>query len=198
MPPSANAFEPRKELLNAEEVAQIIGTTSKAVRVALANQRTHLIPPSFTLGRRRVWLRRSVLAWLSQIARQQPRPFNSQGGPMHIPRIAIGLELVDDEGDEVVVRKINSTNSTVTLQSDRTGAYSMSLRDLRCKLRDGEFAIVEDDQDLDDDEEDEPEEDDDLDEDEDDEPEEDEDPDEDEDDDGPEAGVENLGQEDES
>lgn len=87
---------------------------------------------------------------------------------MNIPRIAIGLELVDDDGDQVVVRKINSTNSTVTLQSDRTGAYSMSLRDLRCKLRDGEFAVV-DDPDEDEEDEDPEEEEDESDEDEDDE-----------------------------
>lgn len=62
---------------------------------------------------------------------------------MSVPRIVVGLELVDDEGDEVVVDEIDSDRGVVTLvtTSDDDG-YEISLRELRGKLRDGEFAAV--------------------------------------------------------
>jgi len=62
---------------------------------------------------------------------------------MGIPRIIPGLELVDDEGDEVTVSEIDESESTVELETSDGDSYSMSLRELRSKLRDGEFAVVE-------------------------------------------------------
>ena len=65
---------------------------------------------------------------------------------MNIPRIATGLELVDDSGDEVVVSKISEANGVATLRTlDGDDSYTMSVRELRSKLRDGEFAILEPD-----------------------------------------------------
>jgi hypothetical protein len=64
---------------------------------------------------------------------------------MGIPRITPGLELVDDEGDLVVVSDIDDVEETVELEASDGDSYSMSLRELRVKLRDGDFAAVEDD-----------------------------------------------------
>jgi hypothetical protein len=61
-----------------------------------------------------------------------------------IPRIVRGLELIDDDGDEVVVQKISEAKGTATLGTSDGDSYSISLRELRSKLRDGEFASVYD------------------------------------------------------
>lgn len=63
---------------------------------------------------------------------------------MSIPRVVKGLELVDDEGDEVVVSKISESKGIATLKTADDGdSYTMSLRELRGKLRDGEFAALD-------------------------------------------------------
>ncbi len=73
---------------------------------------------------------------------------------MSIPRITPGLALIDDEGDEVAVRKINESRGTVVLQTSDGDSYSMSLRELRSKLRDGAFAVVDSDEEDEDEEDD--------------------------------------------
>ncbi|PWT86478.1 MAG: hypothetical protein C5B58_01330 [Acidobacteria bacterium] len=62
---------------------------------------------------------------------------------MGIPRITPGLELVDDEGDLVVVDSIDDEEQTVDLETDDGDCYSMTLRELRSKLRDGDFVAVD-------------------------------------------------------
>jgi hypothetical protein len=62
---------------------------------------------------------------------------------MGIPRITLGLELVDDEGDLVVVDSIDDEEQTVDLETDDGDSYSMTLRELRSKLRDGDFVPVD-------------------------------------------------------
>jgi len=140
---AAGAIQCRQEVLDADEVARILGTTPEAIRIAVTKQRTHLVPPSFRLGRRRVWLRREVLRWLSQQARPHQHSLHAEVPAMDIPRITVGLELVDDEGNEVVVEKLNQSKGTVSLTTDDGDSYSMSLQALRCKLRDGEFARID-------------------------------------------------------
>jgi hypothetical protein len=70
-----------------------------------------------------------------------------------VPRIVTGLELVDDEGDEVKVHRINESKGTVTLKTSEGESYSMALRELRGMLRDGQFACLTADVDDDDDDE---------------------------------------------
>ena len=62
---------------------------------------------------------------------------------MGIPRIIPGLELVDDEGDLVVVDSVDDEEQTVDLETDDGDSYSMTLRELRSKLRDGDFVAVD-------------------------------------------------------
>jgi hypothetical protein len=62
---------------------------------------------------------------------------------MGIPRITPGLELVDDEGDLVIVDSIDDEEQTVDLETDDGDSYSMTLRELRSKLRDGDFVAVD-------------------------------------------------------
>jgi hypothetical protein len=65
---------------------------------------------------------------------------------MNIPRITFGLELVDDSGDEVCVSDIDESSGVVTLQLlDDDDSYTISVRELRSKLRDGEFAVLDPD-----------------------------------------------------
>jgi hypothetical protein len=64
---------------------------------------------------------------------------------MSIPRIAPGLEMVDDEGDHVVVADIDESDDTVELETRDGESYSIPLRELRSKLRDGDFAEIEPD-----------------------------------------------------
>lgn len=142
---AAGAIQCRQEVLGANEVARILGTTPDAIRIAVTKQRTHLIPPSFTLGRRRVWLRRDVLRWLSQQARPHQHSPHTEVPIMDIPRITVGLELVDDEGDQVIVEKLNLSKGTVMLSTSDGETYSMLLRTLRSRLRDGEFVRVDPD-----------------------------------------------------
>jgi len=139
----AGAMQCRQEVLDADEVACILGTTPEAIRIAVTKQRTHLVPPSFRLGRRRVWLRREVLRWLSQQARPHHHSLHTEVPVMDIPRITVGLELVDDEGNEVVVEKLYLSKGTVSLTTGDGDSYSMSLQVLRSKLRDGEFARID-------------------------------------------------------
>ncbi len=68
---------------------------------------------------------------------------------MSIPRVSVGLELVDDEGDQVVVCEIDDSDETVELEAADGESYSMTLRELRCKLRDGDFVAVDSDDDSD-------------------------------------------------
>jgi hypothetical protein len=62
---------------------------------------------------------------------------------MGIPRISPGLELVDDEGDEVVVREIHEATDTVDLETSDGDTYCMKIRELRSRLRDGDFVPLE-------------------------------------------------------
>src|SRR5260370_16729042 len=58
------------EILPTREVAQLVGTSPRASRNAIARGREgDTIPPSFKLGGRRVWLRSIVYAWLHKKAR---------------------------------------------------------------------------------------------------------------------------------
>ena len=67
---------------------------------------------------------------------------------MKIPRITSGLELVDDSGDEVCVSGIDEESGIVTLDMlDDDDSYTMSLRELRSRLREGAFAVLEPDED---------------------------------------------------
>jgi len=71
---------------------------------------------------------------------------------MIIPRIVKGLELVDDSGDEVRVARINEASGVATLEMlEEDDSYTISLRELRGKLRDGAFAVLDDDEDDEDD-----------------------------------------------
>lgn len=65
---------------------------------------------------------------------------------MTVPRIVKGLELVDDSGDEVRVSGVNEASGVATLKMlEDDDSYTMPLRELRGKLRDGAFAVLEDD-----------------------------------------------------
>src|SRR5688572_10720368 len=109
-------------VLTVPSVAQLLGMSSQAVRNALSRGlEGQTIPPSFKLGGRRVWHRRDVLRWLDQKIRKSRKERTA----MDIPRIALGLELVDDDGDEVVVQKINVRKDSVTLAGEG-GSYEMS------------------------------------------------------------------------
>jgi hypothetical protein len=61
---------------------------------------------------------------------------------MSIPKIEVGLEMIDDEDDEVVVDEIDRGRGTATLVTSDDDWYEMSLRELRSKLQDGEFVVV--------------------------------------------------------
>jgi hypothetical protein len=84
---------------------------------------------------------------------QPPVTAGAENHQMSIPRIAVGLELVDDSGDEVSVSRINTGSGIVTLKMlDEDDSYTMSLRELRSNLRDGVFAVLESEGDDDDEE----------------------------------------------
>ena len=52
--------------------------------------------------------------------------------------INVGESFIDDDGDEVSVRKVNRTKGTVVLVGEN-GSYEMSLEDLCDALESGEF-----------------------------------------------------------
>lgn len=57
------------EIIDAKELARILGSTEASIRNQLSRGREGIsVPPSFRLGRRRVWLRENVIAWLRQRA----------------------------------------------------------------------------------------------------------------------------------
>ncbi len=62
---------------------------------------------------------------------------------MTTPEIGVGQGYIDDEGDEVIVRKIRRSQGTVVLEGEN-GTYEMSLEDLLQGLSDGQFAEIDD------------------------------------------------------
>lgn len=63
---------------------------------------------------------------------------------MSVPRIRLGLELVDDSGDEVFVADIDEAKGVVTLEMlEDDDSYTIPIRELRNGLRDGDFALLE-------------------------------------------------------
>jgi predicted DNA-binding transcriptional regulator AlpA len=74
------------EIVDAKELAQILHSTEASILNQISRGREGItVPPSFRLGRRRVWLRENVIAWLRQkanvsdtdIPRRRERPRKS-------------------------------------------------------------------------------------------------------------------------
>jgi hypothetical protein len=59
-------------------------------------------------------------------------------------QVSVGQRFIDDEGDEVTVRKVNRTSGTVVLQGEG-GKYEMGTTDLDEALETGEFEDADDD-----------------------------------------------------
>jgi hypothetical protein len=57
---------------------------------------------------------------------------------MRISEIGIGEMFIDDEGDEVTVRKIYHSRGVVVLEGE-AGSYEMGAEDLLQAVADGEF-----------------------------------------------------------
>jgi hypothetical protein len=62
---------------------------------------------------------------------------------MGIPRVKIDFEFIDDEGNQGVVSDIDESEGMVEVETDDGDSYSLSLRELRSKLRDGDFVAVD-------------------------------------------------------
>jgi hypothetical protein len=58
--------------------------------------------------------------------------------------INVGQAYIDDDGDQVTVRKIHRSRGVVVLEGEE-GTYEMSLDTLEAALEDGEFDEVDDD-----------------------------------------------------
>jgi predicted DNA-binding transcriptional regulator AlpA len=74
---------PIKEVLTADEVAVILGTTPSAIRMAVSRGQEGIsIPPSIKLGAKRRWLRKKVYEWLDQKAAESPsQTLSARGRP---------------------------------------------------------------------------------------------------------------------
>jgi hypothetical protein len=67
---------------------------------------------------------------------------------MSVPRIKLGLEVVDPAGEELAIVAIDEAKGVVTLQTlDEDDSYRLPIRELRNGLRDGTFDILEADED---------------------------------------------------
>jgi hypothetical protein len=59
--------------------------------------------------------------------------------------VNVGQRFIDDDGDEVTVRKLNRGNGVVVLQGEN-GAYEMDLNDLGEAVETGEFEEADDEE----------------------------------------------------
>lgn len=141
-----------REVLSVNEVAEILGTTPESLRALLAARRD--VPPSFNIGRRRVFLRRVVYAWLNRKAGvpgsgpiqsriRSVLPLTQEKSAMsELFQVSEGDVFRDEDGTDLTVVKVYPERGYVVL-SDSERELTMSLESLLDAVKDGEVVRVE-------------------------------------------------------
>lgn len=157
-----------REVLSVDEVAEILGTTPDSLRALLSAGRD--VPPSFNIGRRRVFLRRAVYAWLDRKAsasgaglrlrrfRSVFPPTQEQSAMSEILEVSKGDVFRDESsGAELTVVKLYAERGYAVLD-DSGRELTVSIESLLDAVKDGEYIRVEADSEEEETEEDDPEE----------------------------------------
>ncbi len=153
-----------REVLSVDEVAQILNTTPASLRQLMSAGRD--VPPSFRIGRRRVFLRRVVYDWLARKSglcgrgrsRGVPMSTQKEGSTMsELFEVAEGNVLLnEDSGEELTVVKLYPARGYAVLEDSAGDEQAMSIERLLDAVEDGELVRVEDDPGVDEDEEQKP------------------------------------------
>ena len=142
-----------REILSVNEVAEILGTTSHSLRTMLSAGRD--VPPSFNIGRRRVFLRRAVYAWLNRKAGVS----GADPGHGHFRSISLSTQEQstmsdlfevsegdvfrdEDDGTELTIVKVYAGRGYAVL-NDSQREVAVSIESLLDAVKDGEYIRVE-------------------------------------------------------
>jgi predicted DNA-binding transcriptional regulator AlpA len=144
-----------REILSVNEVAEILGTTPHSLRTMLSAGRD--VPPSFNIGRRRVFLRRAVYAWLNRKAgvsgaglgrshfRSDFPSTKEQPTMSELFEVSEGDVFRDeDDGTELTIVKVYAERGYVVL-NDSQREVAVSIENLLDAVKDGEYIRVEED-----------------------------------------------------
>jgi predicted DNA-binding transcriptional regulator AlpA len=133
------------KVLTAVDVARVLGTSVQAIRNSLSRGlEGQTVPPSIRIGRRRLWLKSTVHAWLRAKARANPaasavHPATPEKEfAMSRVKLAVGDVVVDD-GEELTVVEIDREEGEVVFEDQDGEEVVMDLRDVREGFRDGDL-----------------------------------------------------------
>lgn len=136
-------------ILTAADVARVLGTSVGAIRNSLSRGREgQTIPPSIRIGRRRLWLKSTVHAWLRAKAKaaratcNPDSPMPTKEGAMSRIKLSVG-DVVLDEGEELTVLEIDREEGEVVFEDEAGEEVVMDLREVRDALRDGDMEKLE-------------------------------------------------------
>jgi len=136
------------KVLTAADVARVLGTSVGAIRNSLSRGREgQTVPPSIRIGRRRLWLKSAVNAWLrtKAMARATSNPNSptpTKEGAMSRIKLAVG-DVVLDGSEELTVLEIDRDAQEVIFEDESGDEVVMDLKDVRDALRDGELEKLE-------------------------------------------------------
>lgn len=137
------------KILTAADVARVLGTSVGAIRNALSRGREgQTVPPSIRIGRRRLWLKSTVNAWLrakakaARTAGNPDSPTPTKEGAMSRIKLAVG-DVVLNGAEELTVLEIDREEGEVIFEDEAGEEVVMDLREVRDALRDGDLEILE-------------------------------------------------------
>ena len=146
-----------RDLLNVEEVAKLLRTTPESLRTLMSAGKD--VPPSFLIGRRRVFLRRNVFDWLYRkagVTNRDARPTDSHGGSLSakgnpmtaaLNEIAEGDVFLDEEeDDEYTIKKVHPQSGYAVLEDSEENEKTVSLKSLLDAIESGDLVRQDDDE----------------------------------------------------
>lgn len=147
-----------REVLSTAEVARILGTTPGVLRTLMTARRKPFadLPPSFRIGRRRVFLRRVVYDWLNRKAgvsgpglgrgrsrSVSPSTQQEQSAMSEFFEVSEGDVFRDqDGGDELTVAKLYAERGYALLEDQDGEERTMSIERLLDAVEGGELVRV--------------------------------------------------------
>ena len=142
-----------REVLSVKEVARILDTTPGVLRTLLSAKRikTADLPPSFRIGRRRVFLRRSVYAWLRRKVAKPGhirsidsfQPKKEQSVMSELFEVSEGdVFCNEDNGNEMTVTRLYAERGYALLENQDGDELTMSVGRLLSAIEDGELIRV--------------------------------------------------------
>lgn len=150
------------QVLSVNEVAALLRTTPQSLRTLMSAGRD--VPPSFSIGRRRLFLRSEVLSWLYRKAgvmdhgaRADRSPSGSpskKGNPMpELLEVSEGDVFVDHDDEEFTVTALHPESGYAVLQDSEENQSTVTIKSLLRAIESGDLMPQRDADDSDDEEE---------------------------------------------